>query len=61
MNIRSKANENLTLEKEESERKNFQPNGFRIITANEGFRSIRENGKFMLLRDSFGSRIIKLN
>ena len=48
MNIQQEAKE-----KEESDRTKFQPNGFRIITANEGFRSIRGNGKSILLRDSF--------
>ena len=48
MNIQLEARE-----KEESDRTKFQPNGFRIITANEGFRSIQGNGKSILLRDSF--------
>ena len=47
MNIQLEAKE-----KEESDRTKFQPNGFRIITANEGFRSIQGNGKSILLRDS---------
>ena len=48
MNIQLEAKE-----KEESDRTKFQPIGFSLITANEGFRSIQGNGKPILLRDSF--------
>ena len=56
MNIRPETIERAAQETEDTKRKKFEPNGFRIITANEGFRSIQGKGKSVLLRDSFRRR-----